>query len=98
MKDLKVKQLENKNQFVIERIKNNCIDYTFQSYETIICKIDNNKNKIVFDKYIYNGSRTTMKHLYIFLNKYYQGCNYTFNKKFLFEFIKNENILVKNLN
>ena len=98
MKDLKVKQLENKNQFVIERTIKNKIDYTFQSYDTIICKVDNNKETIVFDDYIYDGNGTTMKHLYIFLKEYYQKFRYSWNKKLLLEWIEQEKIEVRNLN
>lgn len=74
----KVTQLENKNQFVLYN-KN---WYIFQSYNTTIAKFNRNNLKTYLDKYIYNGSKTTMKHLYIFLKNY---CNFssTLNKKIL---------------
>lgn len=62
-----VEQLYNKNQFVIHDNNNNLI--YFQSYNSLICKLDlNNKKLYVYSDYDY--SQTTKKHLYLFLNDY----------------------------
>ena len=76
-----VEQLYNKNQFVIDDSKNGFI--YFQSYNSLICKLDlNNKKLYVYSDY--NYSRTTQKHLYLFLNDYvysvYKMIEYSKNK------------------
>jgi hypothetical protein len=83
----KVNQLENKNQFVLYN-KNY---YIFQSYDTTIAKFNINTLETQLDKYIYNGSRTTMKHLYIFLKDY---CCFSapLNKKILLSLCEDKNI------
>ena len=82
--DLKVTQLENKNQFVIS---DNDI-YIFQSYDTIIAKYNRKDDVIYIDNYVYKGSRTTLKHLYIFLDRY---CDVLLNsKRDLIDCLENE--------
>lgn len=60
-----VKQLENKNQFVI--LGNNG-EVEFQSYNSRIAKINKNGTLELSSRWDY--SKTTLKHFYIFLNKY----------------------------
>lgn len=75
---MKVTQLENKNQFVIvdkDRIY-------FQSYESMIAKINREDKKItLYPDYDY--SKTTLKHLNLFLNQYavYEVKNRINNRK-----------------
>jgi len=65
----KVNQLYNKNQFVIfcKDTENDFI--TFQSYESTICIIDY-ENKIIQFWPDYDYSKTTSKHLKLFLRDY----------------------------
>ena len=65
---MKVKQLENKNQFVI--LGNNG-EIEFQSYDSLIARINKNGTLTLSSRWDY--SRTTLKHLYIFLDRYF--CN-----------------------
>lgn len=58
-----VTQLCNKNQFVV-RVGNWCI---FQSYDSIIALHNYDENKTYIVKEYINYSKTTSKHLYIFL-------------------------------
>ena len=67
---LKVKQLENKNQFLI--ISDGF--YYFQSYGSLVAVYDRNK-KLLTVGCDYNYSRTTLKHLYIFINSV---CSYDY--------------------
>lgn len=62
---MKVKQLENKNQFII--LGDNG-EIEFQSYNSRIAKID--KNGTLELSSLWDYSKTTLKHLYIFLDKY----------------------------
>lgn len=62
---MKVTQLENKNQFVI--VDNGRI--YFQSYESMIAKINREDKKITLYQ-DYDYSKTTLKHLNLFLNQY----------------------------
>lgn len=62
---MKVEQLENKNQFII--LGNNG-EIEFQSYNSRIAEI--NKNGTLELSSRWNYSKTTSKHLYIFLEKY----------------------------
>ena len=69
---LKVRQLENKNQFLI--ISDGF--YYFQSYGSLVAVYDRNKQELVLGC-DYDYSNTTRKHLYIFINsvcayKYYE--------------------------
>ena len=60
----------------------------FQSYETIIVKIDKN-GKTILDTNALNYSRTTSKYLYHFLG---------YDKKEIQNRIKSKSIILKNLN
>jgi ribonucleotide reductase beta subunit family protein with ferritin-like domain len=60
---LKVSSLQN-NQYVVTIGS----EIYFQSYETIIAKVDKNKN-VILSNY-WNYSRTTLKWLKVFLQKY----------------------------
>lgn len=60
----KVEQFYNKNQFII-RGENGV---TFQSYKSTIANIDSNGNLTLFSDWDY--SKTTLKHLYLFLSDY----------------------------
>lgn len=62
---MKVKQLENKNQFVI--LGDNG-EIEFQSYNSRIAKIDKKGTLELSARWDY--SKTTLKHLYIFLDEY----------------------------
>ena len=61
----KVENLRNKNQFVITTAKP--FTLTFQSYESTIAHINEGGGLRLFKDFDY--SRTTMKHLYIFLEE-----------------------------
>ena len=61
----KIEQLENKNQFII--LGDNG-EVEFQSYDSIIAKIS--KTGALEFSARWNYSKTTLKHLYIFLEKY----------------------------
>lgn len=62
---MKIYNLENKNQFVI--LGNNG-EIEFQSYNSLIARIEKNGTLELSSRWDY--SRTTLKHLYIFLEKY----------------------------
>ncbi len=106
MKTLKVESLKSPrtgnpvaNQFMIkEKTKNKSI-LTFQSYNTIICKLisTNKKNTIILDVDALNYSRTTSKHLYSFLDSF-GHLNFGMRKKEILKAIKNNEIQTKNLN
>ena len=72
------------NQFIITE-KNKVV---FQSYRTIIAE-EHNNGKIVLDSNALDYSRTTSKHLYIFLG---------LNRKEIEQRIKDKTIKLKNLN
>lgn len=59
-----IKQFYNKNQFII----NNNNNIYFQSYESLIAKIDK-KGELSLGK-DWDYSKTTLKHLYLFLKDY----------------------------
>ena len=65
---MNVKQFKGKNQFIITSEK----EIVFQSYDSVIAKIDKTKgtNDLTLGKN-WKYSKTTLKHLYIFLNDYY---------------------------
>lgn len=67
---MKIKQLENKNQFVIFG-DDGAIE--FQSYESLIAKISKT-GTLEFSKR-WDYSKTTLKHLYIFLEEYLYNLN-----------------------
>ena len=60
----------------------------FQSYNTIIAKIDK-KGKTILDTYALEYSRTTSKYLYMFLG---------YDRKEILKRIKDKSIILKNLN
>lgn len=66
---MKISNLENsngikvKNQFVLTTPRSK----TFQSYDSVICKINTETKKVVFDKDFLNFSTTTSKHTNKFL-------------------------------
>lgn len=64
---IKVKQLENKNQFIV--INDNFV--YFQSYNSLIAVYDKEKSVLSLGS-DWNFSKTTLKHLYIFIDAY---CN-----------------------
>lgn len=66
MYKIKVEQLENKNQFIIYN-KNKIY---FQSYSSLICEINPQRKTPVKLYPDYDYSKTTSKHLYIFLDMY----------------------------
>lgn len=65
---MKVEQLENKNQFVIYSPSG----IIFQSYQSVIAFFDKDTKTLLLGK-DWNYSKTTLKHLYIFLENY---CNF----------------------
>lgn len=67
---MKIYNLENKNQFVI--LGNNG-EIEFQSYNSLIARIEKNGNLSLSSHWDY--SRTTLKHLYIFLDRYFYNIN-----------------------
>lgn len=60
-----IRQFYNKNQFIMNDEKK----IVFQSYDSIIAVIDKKSGKVVFGK-DWDFSKTTRKHLYMFLNDY----------------------------
>ena len=60
----------------------------FQSYQTIIAKIDS-KGQTILDNYALEYSRTTSKYLYQFLG---------YDRKEILKRIKDKSIILKNLN
>lgn len=65
MKEIKVNQLENKNQFLIETKS----ALYFQSYESVVAKYDK-KTHTLFVNEKWDYSNTTRKHFYIFIYEY----------------------------
>jgi len=63
---MKIKELYNKNQFIIEDSEQQKI--TFQSYQSTIVTIDNANNLlIIYPNWSY--SQTTLKYFYLFLKE-----------------------------
>lgn len=99
---MKVRQLENKNQFLMEDEKK----VIFQSYESTIAIYDKKKETIVFGK-DWDYSNTTRKHLYIFIDQELPlnentreliKTKYTNNRrKAIKQMIKNKKLIVKNI-
>lgn len=70
MKQIKVKQHYNKNQFIIyEYDKNGVSKVYFQSYQSLVATYDKKTHKLVLSKN-WNYSNTTRKHLYLFIYDY----------------------------
>lgn len=103
---MKVENFYNKNQFIIF---GGDAMVTFQSYNSIIAKID--KNGTLFLGNDWNYSKTTLKHLYLFINDYFSSLGNFTQKLFGHEFtnsknkkayiqnlINNEQIFIKELN
>ena len=66
----KVNNLYNKNQFIIE-ITTHGKDYLiFQSYKSEIAIYCYNTRTLYVNEYYINYSKTTSKHLYIFINEF----------------------------
>lgn len=61
---MQVQNFEQKNQFVITDRGN----LFFQSYKSLIAKIDKNGKVTLYKDWDY--SKTTMRHLYLFLREY----------------------------
>lgn len=92
---MKVEQLENKNQFVI--LGNNG-EIEFQSYNSLIARIDNKGILSLSDHW--NYSRTTLKHLYIFLDRYFYSLDKFIQeelKKILYENCNNKRASIQKL-
>lgn len=90
----RVEQFYNKNQFIIKGGGG----ITFQSYDSTIANI-NNKGKLKLGKN-WDYSKTTLKHLYLFLSDYKNLIeNYTYSQIFLkrFEYSKNKKAFLQNL-
>lgn len=82
---MKVEQFYNKNQFVI--FGGDAI-VTFQSYQSIIANFDKKGTLNLFRDW--NYSKTTLKHLYLFLNDYkYLASDFT--KKLIDKVLKSTN-------
>lgn len=74
---MKVENLENKNQFIIYG-DDGAIE--FQSYNSRIARI--NKNGVLSLSSHWDYSRTTLKHLYIFLDRYFYNLDNFIQKEF----------------
>jgi len=66
-KYLKVEQLYNKNQFVVEDNAHNVV--YFQSYNSLVAKYERTTKTLTLG-YDWDYSNTTRKHLYIFIREY----------------------------
>ena len=66
-----IRQFYNKNQFIMNDEKK----IVFQSYDSIIAVIDKKSGEIVFGN-DWDYSKTTRKHLYLFLNDYKNEIGY----------------------
>ena len=83
---MRVQQFYNKNQFIIF---GGDAMFTLQSYNSIVAKIDNKGTLILGNDW--NYSKTTLKHLYLFINDYFSFlCDFT-QKLFGYEFNNSQN-------
>ena len=95
---IKISQLINDNnnpaanQFVIEVARG----YVFQSYDSVIAFADKKENKVYVTKE-WNYSKTTRKHLYIFLRDYCGACGELRKKDIEYKFKHGKYELVKEL-
>ena len=100
-----VQNFYNKNQFIIS---GGDAVVTFQSYNSVIAKIDKKGTLILGNDW--NYSKTTLKHLYLFINDYFYALgdcaqklfgdefNSSKNKKaYIQKLIDNEKIFIKEL-
>lgn len=90
-----VQQFYNKNQFIINTEK----EITFQSYDSTIATINKKTGVLTLGK-DWDYSKTTLKHLYLFLQDY--KCNiecYIYSKIFHggFDYSKNKRAFLQNL-
>lgn len=71
----------------------------FQSYKTLIARINKKTNKVYLDTNYWDYSRTTSKYLYQFIQEF-RGCFVGLSKKKIIELAndKNYSIYFKNLN
>ena len=95
---ISVRQLENKNQFVIRYNNQNnpCLNVVcFQSYATLICMYSPNENKLYINWSMYDYSKTTLKHLKIFINEY-TPFNYINKADFTLFILNSENVILFN--
>lgn len=67
---ISVEQLENKNQFVIRYRKDQEQIICFQSYRTLIAMYNPVERKMYINYNYWDYSKTTSKHLKIFINEY----------------------------
>lgn len=95
---IKISQLINDNynaatnQFIIEVARG----YVFQSYDSVIAFADKKENKVYITKK-WEYSKTTRKHLYIFLRKYCGAYYDTHKREVLREIKRGKYELVKEL-
>lgn len=82
---MKVTNFYNKNQFIIK----NGDEIFFQSYESMIAKIDKEGVLYLGDDWDY--SKTTLKHLYLFINDYKYNMNEKYRKLFNYDFLSSKN-------
>lgn len=90
---VRVQQLENKNQFIIyckDENKNIC---AFQSYATLIAMWSYSDHKLYINWSMFDYSKTTLKHLKIFVNNY-TTFDYENKQQFTKLILNNENIIL----
>lgn len=66
----KVQNLYNKNQFLIRLDTKASMYFIFQSYKSEIAIYNRIKQELYINEEYINYSKTTSKHLYIFINEY----------------------------
>ena len=74
-----------------QQLINSPLAIYFQSYQSVVAKIDNNSNLILSENWDY--SNTTRKHLYIFLRMY--GYRYLCSAKNMRNAIKDKEVILK---
>lgn len=89
-----VEQLANKNQFVItyEDLQKNIRYLCFQSYDTLIAVYDKAHKQMFINWQMWDYSKTTLKHLKMFVN-FYTCFEYETKAQFLNLIRKNDNVL-----
>lgn len=89
---VKVEQLANKNQFVITYTKfSGYRVYSFQSYSSLIAVYDYEDNKLYINWRKWDYSKTTLKHLKMFVNEW-TSFRYETKQQFSCELVNNPNI------
>lgn len=91
LEKIKVEQLENKNQFVITYCSNDNLYICFQSYKTLIAIYDYSNNELYINWSMWDYSKTTMKHLKVFVNRY-TTFKYENKSQFMKEITNNNSI------